>query len=164
MQLQQHADSFGRRNLHRNLHSHREPTAPPAKLSIHRSETRMNGKTSNQPIENRTNSKKPQENDRKLERTVANFRLSIKTQTNGRELEFTEQNLERTAENSNSPNKTSNEWWKTRTHRTKPRTNGGKWLHQHTTTRKLQNPQELDAVDGNRFYTAPRWVPDDPAC
>ena len=98
-QPQQHADRFGRRNLHRNLQSHHEPTAPPAKLPIHRSETRTNGKTSNQPIENRANSKKLQETDRKLEGTVENFKLPIKTQTNGGKLEFTKQKLERTVEN-----------------------------------------------------------------
>jgi len=37
--------------------------------------------------------------DRKLERTVENFKRSIKTQTNGEKLEFTEQS--------------SNERWKT---------------------------------------------------
>jgi len=37
--------------------------------------------------------------DRKLERTVENFKLPIKTQTNDRKLEFTKQSL--------------NEWWKT---------------------------------------------------
>jgi len=99
MQPQQHTGKFGRRNLHRTLQSHHEPTAPPAKLSICQSETRTNGKTSNQPIENRTNSKKLQESDRKLERTVENFKLSIKTQTNGGKLEITEQKLERTVEN-----------------------------------------------------------------
>jgi len=48
------------------------------------------------------NSKKT---DRKLEQTVENLTLPIKTQTNGRNLDFTEQN--------------SNERWETRTHRTK---------------------------------------------
>jgi len=82
-----------------SLHSHHDPTASPAKLPIHRSETRTNGKTSNQPIENRANSKKLQETDRKLEQTVENFKVSIKTQTNGGKLDFTEQKLERTVEN-----------------------------------------------------------------
>jgi len=85
--------------LRRNLQSHHEPSAPPAKLSIHRSETRTNGETSNRPIESRANSKELQESDRKLERTVENWKLPIKTHTNGRKLEFTEQKLEQTMEN-----------------------------------------------------------------
>jgi len=53
----------------------------------------------NQPIENRANSKKLQEIDQKLEQTVENFKLSIKTQTNSARLKFTKQKLERTVEN-----------------------------------------------------------------
>jgi len=119
------------------LQSHHEPTTSPAKLPIRQTETRTNGKTSNQPIENRANSKEFQEIDRKLERMVATSNYRTKPRTNGRKLEFTEQNFERTVE--------------TRTHRTKPQRNGGKWLHQHTATRKLQKPQELKLWMGTGF-------------
>jgi len=81
------------------LHSHHEPTAPPANSRFTNQKRKRTEKALNEPIENRANSKKLQETDRKLERTVENFRLSIKTQTNGRKLEFTEQKLERTVEN-----------------------------------------------------------------
>ena len=73
--------------------------------------------------------------DRKLERTVENFKLPIKTQTNGGKLEFTEQS--------------SNGRWKM----VAP-------AHNHTETTETSRTH---AVDGDRFYTAPRWAPDDPA-
>jgi len=114
------------------LQSYHEPTAPPAKLPIHQPETRTNSKTSHQPIENCANSKKLQQTDRKLERTVENFKLLMKTQTNGGKLEFTEQS--------------SNERWKM----VAP-------AHNQTKTSRTH------VVDGDRFYTAPRWAPDDPA-
>jgi len=82
-----------------------------SKLPIYQPETQTNEKkTSNQPIESSANSKKLQESDRKLERTVENFKLSIKT-----------------------------------------RTNGGKWLHQHTTTQKLRKLQKLTLWMGTGF-------------
>ena len=56
-----------------------------------------------------------------------------------------------TATNFKNSIKSSNEWWKTRNHRTKARTNGGKWLHQHTTTQKLQKLQELTLWMGTGF-------------
>jgi len=48
----------------------------------------------------------------KTAQTARNFKKSIGSSNEWWQLQTTEQNLERMAENSNSPNKTSNERWK----------------------------------------------------
>jgi len=64
----------------------------------------------------------------------------IETRVNDEKLHLTEQErkkLQTNGGNANLPNKTS--------------TNSGKWLHQHTTTQKLQKLQELTLRMGTSF-------------
>jgi len=85
-----------------------------------------------------------QTSDYRLEpkRTAEDSNSPNKTRTNSGKLDFTEQNFKRTVENSTSPNKTRTNGGNS-TSPNKTRMNGGKWLHQHTTTQKLQKLQEL---------------------
>jgi len=57
-----------------------------------------------------------------------------------------------------------NERFKTQIHRTKLKETANDSC---TSTQPRRKPRKLSrthAVDGSKFYTAPRWAPDDPAC
>jgi len=92
MQLQQHAGIFGRPNLRRNLQLHHNTTASPATLDSLTKNAIERKKTPNNRLKTARTARNSKKADRKLERTVENLTLPIKTQTNGRNFEITEQN------------------------------------------------------------------------
>ena len=112
-QLRQHADRFGRRNLHRNLQLHHETTASPAssrftnRLKRNRTEKAPNNRLKTARIARNSKNSIESSNERwktsnyrlKPKRTVENSKSPNKPRTNGGKLEFTEQKLERTVEN-----------------------------------------------------------------
>ena len=73
-----------------------------------------------------------------------------KSRVNNRKPHFTEQKSKRTVQNA-----------KTRTNLKLTANYGCTSTQPH---RKSRKPPRTHVVDGNRFYTAPRWAPDDPAC
>ena len=74
-------------------------------------------------------------------------------------------NRAKTAEkNLTPPIKNPNEQCKTRIHRTNLKQTANDGCTSTQPRRKLRKPPRTHAVDGSKFYTAPRWAPDDPAC
>jgi len=73
-----------------------------------------------------------------------------KSRVNNRKPHFTEQKSKRTAKNAKTP-----------TNLKRTANYGCTSTQPH---RKSRKPPRTHAADGNRFYTAPRWAPDDPAC
>ena len=112
---------------------------------------------------NRKNSAKLREKTqehRKPSKKLANPR----TTERAKELNSTEQITRKQQENLTSPIENPNERCKTRIHRTNFNQTANDGCTSTQPRRKLRKPPRTHAVDGIKFYTAPRWAPDDPAC
>jgi len=92
---------------------------------------------------------KTSNNRLKTAQTARNFKKPIESSNERWKTSNYRLKPKRTVENFNSPNRNSNERWKM----VAP-------AHNHTETAETSRNH---AVDRDRFYTAPRWAPDDPA-
>ena len=164
-QPQQHADRFGRKTFIKTCDLS-------TNLLLLRQDSQFTGQKHEQTV-------KSSIYRLKLVQTAENFNSPNKNSNERGKTSTHRTKRKQAAKNLNSPNKSLNEWCRTSNYRSKPRTNGknaatpnensnNRWktpkmvapAYNHT---KISETSRTHAVDGNRFYTYPRWAPDDPA-